>query len=162
VDSAPQVLHDFHLFERRLEQHRRIAHGFKRGPASMFGVAARELSCYATRLTKVTRPLVLLPDALQRCSIALACFSRFFSPLPETFRRRSRARHFVPLWSRDILLRHDAPFSSRDGLSAVAGSTSRRRDLSRAYGLSVTEDVRNGTPPSGDGQSWRTMLRRDV
>jgi len=96
----------------------------------MFGSAARELSCHAISLAKVTCPLFLLPDAFQRFSMALAYFPRFFSPLPETFRLRARAFHFVPLWSRHIFLRHDVPFTSRDGLSAVAGSTSRRRDLS--------------------------------
>ena len=123
--SAPQVLHNFHLFERRLEQHRRIAHGFERGPAAMFGSAARELSGHAISLAKVTCPLVRLPDPFQRFSIALVCFPRLFSPLPETFLRGARAFHFVPLWARDIFLRH-VHLPRR--VTAVQPSPARRRD----------------------------------
>ena len=108
--SAPQVLHNFHLFERRLEQHRRIAHGFERGPAAIFGSAARELTCHAISFPQVTCPLVRLPDAFQRFSITLACFPRFFSLLPETFRLRARPFDVVPLWSHDISLRHECTF----------------------------------------------------
>ena len=76
----------------------------------MFGSAARELSCHAISLAKVTCPLFLLPDAFQRFSIALACFPRFFSPLPDTFRLRARPFHLVPLWSRPISLQHECTF----------------------------------------------------
>jgi hypothetical protein len=91
----------------------------------MFGSAARELTGHAISLPQVTCPLVRLPDAFQRCSIALACFPRLFSPLPETFRRRPRAFHFVPLWSRDIFLRH-VHLPRR--VTAFQPSPARRRD----------------------------------
>jgi len=76
----------------------------------MFGSAARELSGHAISLAKVTCPLFLLADAFQRFSIALACFPRFFSLLPETFRLRARPFDVVPLWSHDISLRHECTF----------------------------------------------------